>query len=317
MALDPALHAAEGLDMLHRARCSVARRRRRFAVVAAVAVVLGLAGCVGAAGDAAKLRQQAQAALARWADAVSAAGGRSRVVPVGELTGQLGDWELAVGDNNKRALMAGLVAAATSLPSGMPPDGEVTWPDGTVATVPLLSAEQALAAIWTGPTETCGDCASLWVTGARLTAGPISTSRGPATAPLWEFTLQDTAVRVTRVAIADPVMVVPPPWDSDDPPIGLRIDAASGTVGGRELTVTFVGAPLPGDQPCGEDYTAEAVESDLAVVVIVTRHPHLTFSGCSAVGAQRTASVELAAPLGERAVLEVQQGLPVPVVLSP
>jgi len=79
-----------------------------------------------------------------------------------------------------------------------------------------------------------------------------------------------------------------------------------------------VGAPLPGDQPCGEDYTGDAVESDLAVVVIVTRHAHATFGGgCSAVGADRNAVVTLAAPLGERAVLEVQQGLPVPVVLAP
>ena len=126
-----------------------------------------------------------------------------------------------------------------------------------------------------------------------------------------------TAVRVTRVAIADPITVVPPPWDTSDPPVGVAIDSASGTVGGRELTVAFVGAPLPADQACGEDYTAEAVESDLAVVVIVTRHPHAGFGACSAVGAPRTASVELAAPLGGRAVLEVQQGLPVPVVLTP
>jgi hypothetical protein len=31
--------------------------------------------------------------------------------------------------------------------------------------------------------------------------------------------------------------------------VGLAIDSASGTVDGRELTVTFVGALLPADQP--------------------------------------------------------------------
>jgi hypothetical protein len=306
--------------MLRPVRPSLARRAGPFAI--AVAVAIALSGCqlvpgLSSAPDSTRLQQQAQAALARWAAAVAAAGGPSSVVPVGELTGQVGDWELAVGDNNKRALMAGLVEATTSLPAEVPPDGEVQWPDGGTASVPVLSAQQAVAAIQAGSSGPCGDCAPLRITAARLTTGPIETSRGPATGPVWEFTVQGTAVKVTRVAMTHPVAVVPPPWDPNDPPVGLAIDSASGKVGGRELTVAFVGAPLPGDQPCGEDYTAEAAESDLAVVVIVTRHPHAALGACSAVGAPRTATVELAAPLGERAVLEVQQGLPVPVVLTP
>jgi hypothetical protein len=157
----------------------------------------------------------------------------------------------------------------------------------------------------------------LRITAAQLTAGPVETSRGPATAPVWEFTVQGTAVKVTRVAIAAPVTVVPPPWDPYDAPVGISIDSATGTVGGRQLTVTFVGAPAPGDQGCTADYTAEAVESPTAVVVILTEHPHSPFfAACTAVGARRTATVELAVPLGERAVLEVKEGLPVPVLLT-
>lgn len=303
--------------MLRPVRRSVARRARAITFLAAIAIGPILAGCLGNADDPAKLQKQAQAALARWADAVAAAGGQSPVVLVGERTGQVGDWELAVGDNNKPALMAGLVEADASLPAEAPPDGEVRWQDGTTASVPLISAQQAVAAIQTGTTGPCSECTSLRITASLLTTGPIETSRGPATAPVWEFTVQGTAVRVTRVAIANPITVVPPPWDPNNPPGGLAIDSASGTVGGRQLTVAFVGAPLPGDQACGEDYSAESVESDLAVVVIVTRHPHAAFGACSAIGAPRTATVELASPLGERAVLEVQQGLPVPVVLTP
>jgi hypothetical protein len=304
--------------MLRPVRTTVARRAWPFAIVAIIAVAPVLAGCLGPAEDTAKLRQQAQAALVRWADAVAAAGGQSSVVLVGEGTSQVGDWEPAVGDNNKRALMAGLVEADASLPAEAPSDGEVRWRDGTSASVPLISASRAVTAIQSANTEPCGDdCVSLRITASRLTTGPIETRRGPAAAPIWEFTVQGTAVKVTRVAIADPITVVPPPWDPNDPPVGLAIESASGPRGGRELTVAFVGAPLPGDQACGEDYTAEAVESELAVVVIVTRHPHAAFGACTAVGAPRTTTVELAAPLGERAVLEVQQGLPVPVVLTP
>ena len=40
-------------------------------------------------------------------------------------------------------------------------------------------------------------------------SSPIETTRGPATAPVWEFTLQGTAVKVTRVAIAHAVVVAP------------------------------------------------------------------------------------------------------------
>ena len=267
---------------------------------------------MGSPDDVERLERQAHTALTRWADAVAAAGGPSPVVLVGDLTGQIGDWELEVGDNNKSALYAGMVEAPDGLPGEQPPDGEVRWPDGTTATVPVLSAQQAVAAIRDTATAPCGDCSMMQITAATLTNESIETSRGPATGPVWEFTLQGTAVKVTRVAIADPVAVVPPPWDANNPAVGLAIDSATGTVGGSELTVDFVGAPDPGDTPCGEDYTTEAVESDLAIVVIVIRHPNMPlFGACSAVGARRTATVELAAPLGDRAVLDVQQGLPV------
>ena len=253
--------------------------------------------------------------LAAWADAVAKAGAHAAVTPVGELTGQIGDWEEAVGDNNKRALMAGMVASASPSAEVAPPDGEVTWQDGTTTTVPLMSAQQAIMAIESTTEAPCADCTMLLATAAELTTGPIQSSRGPATVPIWVFTLDGTAVKVTRVAITNPVVVTP---DDGGWGLGLAVDSASGSARGTELTVAFVGAPDPGDKPCGEDYTAEAVESDLAVVVIVTRHPRVDLGeACTAVGARRTATATLASPLGDRVVLDLQQGTPVPVVLAP
>ena len=293
--------------------------RWRSVVPLVVAIILG--GCNGLAGatDPTAAHDRAHAVLDAWAKAVAAAGAGSRVTPVGELTAQVGDWEPEIGDNNKRALMAGMVASVDALSGDKPSDGTVTWENGTAATVPLLSAQAALVAIgaFGSGSAPCSDCDVILVTAARLTSGPIQTTRGPATAPIWEFTLQRTAVKVTRVAIANPVVVAPSfDWA---PHLGLAIDSAAGSVGTNELTVAFVGAPDAGDKECGEDYTAEAVESDLAVVVIVTRHPHFAplGGGCSAVGARRTASVSMAAPLGERAVLDLQQGTPIPVELVP
>jgi hypothetical protein len=277
-----------------------------------------LAACMGAPGatDPAAAHQRAQTVLSAWAEAVAAAGPRASVTPVGELTGQIGDWELAVGDNNKRALMAGMVASVNPLSEQAPPDGEVAWQDGTMTKVALISAQEAIVAIESTTSAPCSDCAMLLVTEARLTSAPIQTTRGAATAPVWVFTLQGTAVNVTHIAIANPVVVAP---DEVGSQLGLAIDSASATVGGHELTVAFVGSPNPGNMSCGEDYTAEAVESDLAVVVIVTRQPHAALFGeaCSAVGARRTASATMAAPLGNRVVLDLQQGTPIPVVVAP
>lgn len=284
--------------------------------VAAFLAAMTLAGCTLAPGatDPAPARQRAQAVLSAWADAVAKAGEQAAVTPVGELTGQVGDWEEAVGDNNKRALMAGLIASDRPLSEEAPPDGEVVWQDGTTTKVPLMSAQQAIIAMESTTEAPCADCAMLLVTDAQLTSGPIQTTRGPATAPIWEFTVDGTAVKVTRVAIANPVVVAP---DEGGWGLGLAIEAASAAVDGSEVTVAFVGAPNPGNMACGEDYTAEAVESDLAVVVIVTRHPRMGLGeACSAVGSRRTATATLAAPLGDRVVLDLQQGTPVSLVLA-
>jgi hypothetical protein len=302
--------------MVRRGSALTSSRTARRCILS-LAVAVTVAGCSGLGGGTSPAaRERAELVLRRWADAVAVRSDASPVTPVGELTGQIGDWEEAVGNNNKMALMAGLVGAADELSDERPPNGLVTWPDGTTTTVALLSPVQAIAAIGDGA-EPCPDCtAGLVATATRLTSGPIETTRGPATGPIWEFTIAGTDVKVTRVAIANPIVVEPlVDWD---PQIGLAIDSARGTADGMELTVGFVGAPDPGDRPCGEDYSAEAVESDLAVVVIVTRHPHFSLGGgCSAVGALRTATVTLAAPLGERPVLDLQRATPLPIEIAP
>src|SRR5439155_1221965 len=213
---------------------------------------------------------------------------------------------------NKVALMTGASEAGTSLPSESPGSQDIGWADGRVKTVRAVSAAEALLEARAGSSG-CTGCVPLRVTAAKLTASAILTSRGTAVAPAWEFALLGTTVRMTRIAVAasDRITVAPPPWDANNPPIGISIESASGSVGGMELTVTFIGAPDPGDKPCGADYAAEAVESAVAVVVIVIPHENRTSLGCTSVGARRTAIAALAEPLGERAVLEVREGLPV------
>lgn len=302
----------------------MAGRLRTSTLIAALVVATVVVGCerlgpmLGAGQGAERERAQAQAALDRWDAAVAAAGGQQGFVPVGELTGQIGDWEADVGENNKMALMGGMIVAAAQLPGAFG-DGEIRWEDGTTKTIPTISAERALEELRASVAQGCPDCASLEVVAAGPSTATFQTSRGPATAPAWEYTLKGTAVVVTRIAVAanNGIVVRPPVWDANDPPTGISVESATGTIDGRTLTVAFIGAPDTADKPCGEDYTAEAVESETAVVVIVTTHSNGFAGACRAVGAPRTATVELAQALGERAVLEVKEGLPVPVVLTP
>ncbi|WP_067175108.1 hypothetical protein [Microtetraspora niveoalba] len=84
---------------------------------------------------------------------------------------------------------------------------------------------------------------------------------------------------------------------------------------GRTLTAEFTGGKTTG--PCGADYTARAVESTHAALIVVEEHPHERGSSwdCLDVGYRRRAIVRLGRPLGERAVLEAMRGMPVPVDL--
>jgi hypothetical protein len=110
--------------------------------------------------------------------------------------------------------------------------------------------------------------------------------------------------------------VQPPPWDAASPPAGLSIESARGSETSGRLTVTFTGFLRPATEPCGADYYAEAVESDRAVVVIVIEQAHAVGEICPMVGHPRSAGLNLAKPLGKRAVLEARQGIPVPVTLA-
>ena len=288
-----------------------------------IAALIALAGCVQVPAQstgpvpADPEHAQALAALQRWAAAVEARGGSSSFVPVGELTGQIGEWEEPVGENNKLALLSGVLELGTALPDDTP-DAVITWNDGSKETVRTVSASTAFAALKSAA-QPCPECVPLIVTGARRSTASFETNRGPATAPTWEFALKGTRVIVTRIAVDvdDAVTVVPPPWDANNAPVGLSVEKATRSADDMELTVEFVGSPETGDKPCGADYTAEAVESDTAVVVIVASHGGQFGAACNLAGAYRTATAKLARPLGDRAVLEVKEGLPVPVVAAP
>ena len=260
-----------------------------------------------------RIHQQAHDALQRWADAVRDNGGAA-ITFTGDLTAQIGEWEPAVAQNNAAALEGGAVTAATELSAERPGRREVKWVDGTKVEVEVLSAGAALAALAESAGSACEGCEALVVTEANLATGLVETSTGPAEAPMWVYAVEGSAVRITRVAVDKGVTIDPPPWNAADPPVGIAIELAIGSPDSRSLEVQFTGAVEEGDTPCGADYTAETVESDLAIVVIVVERRNMDgVDACDAIGRTRTVEVRLEGQLDERAVLEVRQGLPVPV----
>ncbi|MEU8330086.1 hypothetical protein [Micromonospora sp. NPDC048839] len=117
---------------------------------------------------------------------------------------------------------------------------------------------------------------------------------------------------VTDAGGADAVTPTPPPWNS---PPGIAIESASTTGAGTQLVVDFTGTFGPATGRCGADYHAESVESANAVVVIVIAQQNNIGEVCTLAGYPRTATLNLAQPLGKRVVLDVRQGQPVPLTL--
>ncbi|XVV17325.1 hypothetical protein ACQP2X_23985 [Actinoplanes sp. CA-131856] len=279
--------------------------------MAGVMTVAALGGCAGAGSAAAD--ERARDILARYDEAVRAGGDSPRLVPAGPLTGYVGGLEERNADYQDGIGAGRLEAADGDLPQAAS-TGSVTWKTGEKLTVPLLAAADALAQVNAeGTPADCPDCAAVPVTGARLTAGEIPTSRGPAVVPVWEFTLEDSAFRVTRVAVAPSATVqYTPPSGSSGAPV-----AESAVLTGGALTITFIGAEGPASETCGADYSARTVESPHAVVVVISAKKHRWgLDSCDDVGYTRTATVELAEPLGGRAVLDVRTGNLVPLPFS-
>ncbi|MGK5681365.1 hypothetical protein [Actinoplanes sp. URMC 104] len=313
-------------------------RRRRLERLVLVGALVGLqAGCgAGAGADAAgpgpsagasyaaeprpsvsrpgradndrRLRERARVVLGNYEKALVA---RPFIPVEGGDTDVIG----AGGERLQRIAAAGRLEAGATLPLAPRETGTVVWRSGDPLTVRLLSASQALAQLQLTNQADCQGCPIVKVIGARLTTMRAMTTRGEATAPAWEYTLAGSKLRVTRVAFkgGSPLRVDPPAGDPERIPEGAVAESVH--VRGTRMTVKFTGPQRGADQPCGADYTAEAVESRNAVAVLIREQPYTgeypENYGCLAVGYARTATVTLAKPLGGRAVLEVQQGQPV------
>jgi hypothetical protein len=219
---------------------------------------------------------------------------------------------------------------------GPPRAGEVRWPDGTSRTVTVISPQEARARMEAvgGARAYCPACEQLLLTGPRLVTGHVRTSRGPATAPMWEFGVrvsvrvrtgtapsggplyglrtEPSRVKLRRLAVATPdgISVTPQRLDlasADAPFMAFYGAVADGT----KLTL-FPGRDGP--HVCAGAKAAEVYESRYAVAVIMVPYDTCGFRGPTIEGPRGDPriTVELRTPLGDRAVLESAHVQPVP-----
>ena len=304
-------------------------RIARALTISAAALAMGFAlvGCwVGTGLNQTGQTQQLRELLTQWAALVDNTPPNA-VIVTGELING-GGWNGPNADDQKIAFLDGQIQAVEPLPTGVPAFGQITWSDGSTQSVDLISAADALSAMiaTSGDSGPCKDCKPLQVTAAHLTNIDVSTSRGDASVPVWQFDFpQDQAPMdpISFVALKN-VVAVNSASLGDGLNEGTRVDDAYGAADSSELTLTFTGSPWDSSNPCGADYRAGFAESDIAVAVIVNEHSGtmpISSNGvqvaCPAVGREHGVTIYLAKPLGNRTILDMSSGVPISLKTGP
>ncbi|MEU3465375.1 hypothetical protein ABZ721_36235 [Streptomyces sp. NPDC006733] len=214
---------------------------------------------------------------------------------------------------DKVAFMSGHLDLATRLPAPAP-DGQrtaVRWPDGSKVALPLLSARQVFDGLVRGEAGCEGpDCdRRLRVTGAKAATHTLMTSRGRATVPVWEFTIEGYAQPFVYAAVA-----------SGKPPEGSQADRPAPEIKGLAAGVSWNGISSDGlvlktrvaHGTCVDVLPGRVYETGNAVVLVGRVGPWKVPGGgaCDAALRMTPAQFRLSHPLGDRTVLDATTGDP-------
>jgi hypothetical protein len=237
------------------------------------------------------------AALAHWASFPAGA----QVRPVVILTG-----DQVIGPvtfpsaADQDAFNAGAITLPRSLPSG----------PGRLGGYSLISAARAAQVLTAGGTASPAPSTKLTVTKVKLTSGIFATDRGRQVLPAWQFTLRGVAGPADVLAVATAQRF----WPSGLKPVSTRTTAAQPGRSGRALTLTVYGAPA-GTGACQVTYSVRQQSSAHAVAVDVIAQEHDHGAACPAGGRPAPVSlpVTLAAPLGNRVLVDARSSAPIPV----
>jgi hypothetical protein len=212
----------------------------------------------------------------------------------------------------KVAWGAGYVGIAPAVRGGSGGTTRIDFGDGSSVSASILDPGPALTQAIGTPYDNCGHLAipaskcKLTITGASLKTADVDTSNGRATVPAWSFTAKGLSRPIVVLAISTDVLqplvepTPPPGLDQRLDPGLLRVGWLTGVVDGRALTFNLHHGK------CDPDLRAHVVEFKDMVIIGGSHSPVL--GGCVDVGLTTPATVTLAEPLGDRAVISAATG---------
>ncbi len=215
-------------------------------------------------------------------------------------------------DETKEAFGNGNLVFTGRPPSGAPA-GVVTWSDGSSMKVPVLGEAQAFNSMKNNTAGRCPSCATtpLAVTAAKPTTMRVATSRGTASVPAWSFTLRGVSTPVIQAALPPGSYVTEYSFRAPAEQLGplgkgfVGAMGATASADGRMLTLVVPGSP------CDTTWGGLVAEVGDVVVVGGWMHNPQPDASCVASLVGRTATVQLAKPLGDRVILDAATGWPV------
>jgi hypothetical protein len=274
-------------------------RARWLAVAAALIALAALAGCSSSTPPPATMppaAPQLRAALEHWSAFPADDATRPLVVEAdSEVTGPAG---FASGAD-KHAFYNGAIDLPRSLPSG----------PGQAAGYPLISAAAAAAQLM--PNQRPAPATRLAVTGVKLGTGLFVTDRGQKALPAWQFSLTGVTGTVDVLAVADSARY----WPAGLRQLPMGVSAVQPGRSGRVLRLITVGA-REGTGACEATYSVRQQSSAHAVAVYVVERDHGGATVCASAGFLVRVPVTLAAPLGNRVLVNAQTFAPIPVTQS-
>ncbi|MGW4384571.1 hypothetical protein [Kitasatospora sp. NPDC004531] len=190
----------------------------------------------------------------------------------------------------------------TTLPVSVSGTAEVQFADGSRLTLPQRSAKDTLTWLTGRPDPCRGECGGsrLSITAVQPGTTTVTTSRGQATIPVWEFTVAgyDEPFRYPAVLAQGPDRPAPGPYTQ---PV-LRSVSPDGLI----LTALVEHGACDAIQP------GEVHETDRAVVLIPPRITPVPPKGgaCTDIALMTPVEFRLSHPLGPRTVLGFTDGLP-------
>jgi hypothetical protein len=266
--------------------------------------------------DVAALDGQARAALAAWEPVLAARNGApfllksdpSQVVaPSSGSAGSASDMD----GRFKTDWLGGRFASDGPLSGAAPPASAIAWPGGGKATVPVLSAADALRGLQQAA-KACDSCNEAPLHIASVTFGTVNavSSRGQVQVPAWIFGFAGYQTKLAYTAVAPTASVL-----ASDAPTAVsgelhptqKLTLSSDQ---KTLTVTFDGAPDTSG-PCGSDVSGHAFTSAHAVAVVIVEKMHSGAADCPTFAQRRTVTIGITAPLAGRVVLGLA-GMPLP-----